>query len=135
MQLINAIDAFYNKALTVNEGGNPAESLKPFLAENFVSYGSVEEKSKEQLLGQLGFFWKLIPDLKWKIQEVIQQDETYVIRSKAIGTPNGDFFGLPTNGTKSFNIMTIDIHQVQNGIIQSTYHLEDWATAMKQLKG
>lgn len=135
MQVINAIDAFYNKALTVNEGGNPSEALKQFLADDFTSYGSVDSKDKEQILGQLGFFWKLIPDLNWEIQEVIQQGETYVVRSKATGTPNGDFFGLPTNGSKSFNIMTIDIHKVKDGIIHNTYHLEDWATAMRQLKG
>jgi predicted ester cyclase len=135
MQLINAIDAFYNKALTVNKAGNPSELLSPFLTADFVSKGSIESKGKEQLLGQIGFFWNLIPDLKWEIQEVIQQDETYVVRSRATGTPNGNFFGLPTNGTKSFDIMTIDIHKVKDGIILSTYHLEDWATAMKQLKG
>lgn len=135
MQTNNAIDAFYNKALTVNEGGNPAEALQDFLAEDFTSYGSVDSKTKDQLLGQLGFFWKLIPDLKWEIQEIIQQGETYVVRSQASGTPNGDFFGLPTNGSKSFNIMTIDIHTIENNKITKVYHLEDWATAMKQLKG
>lgn len=135
MQTNNAIDAFYNKALTVNEGGNPVEALKPFLTDDFTSFGSVESKNKDQLLGQLGFFWKLIPDLKWEIQEVFQQDQTYVVRSKATGTPNGDFFGLPTNGSKSFNIMTIDIHTIENDKITKVYHLEDWAIAMKQLKG
>ena len=117
MQTNNAINAFYNKALTVNEGGNPAEALKPFLTDDFTSFGSVDSKNKEQLLGQLGFFWKLIPDLKWEIQEVFQQDQTYVVRSTAKGTPNGDFFGLPTNGSKSFNIMTIDIHTIENNKI------------------
>lgn len=42
MQVNNAIDAFYNKALTVNDGGNPAEALTDFLADDFTSYGSVD---------------------------------------------------------------------------------------------
>ena len=42
--------------------------------------------------------------------------------------------GLPTDGSKSFKMMTIDIHTVEDGKIKSSYHLEDWATAMKQLK-
>jgi len=57
-----------------------------------------------------------------------------VVRSKATGAPNGDFMGLPTNGTKSFDIVTIDIHKVADGKILEVNHLEDWATAMKQLK-
>ncbi len=135
MELIKAIDAFYNKALTVQAGGNPVEALSPYLTDDFTSQGSVESKSKEQLLGQLGFFWKLIPDLKWDIQEVIQDGDKYVVRSRATGSPQGDFMGLPTDGSKSFDMMTIDIHQVKDGKIQHTYHLEDWGTAMKQLKG
>lgn len=42
--------------------------------------------------------------------------------------------GTPTDGTKSFKIMTIDIHQIENGKLTTVHHLEDWGTAMKQLK-
>lgn len=129
-----AVNAFYNKALSVNTQTTPSEVLTEILADNFVSKGSVENKSKEQLIGQLGFFWKLIPDLKWEPQEIMNEDNKYIVRSIASGTPNGDFMGLPTNGTKSFSIMTIDIHTVLNGKVLDVYHLEDWGTAMKQLK-
>ena len=134
MQLIDALDAFYNKALTTTPGGSPSQSLAPFLADNYVSSGSVDSKGKEKLLGELEFFWKLIPDLKWSVQEIIQKDNTYVVRSVATGSPNGNFMGLPTDGSKSFKMMTIDIHTVEDGKIKRSYHLEDWATAMKQLK-
>ncbi|MDX2191000.1 MAG: hypothetical protein SFY32_14160 [Bacteroidota bacterium] len=60
-----ALTAFYRKALTVNTETTPAAVLSPILADNFVSKGSVESKTKEQLIGQVGFFWKLIPDLTW----------------------------------------------------------------------
>ena len=130
-----ALMAFYQKALTVNTETTPAEVMNPILADNFVSYGSVDNKGKEQLIGQLGFFWKLIPDLKWEPQDIINEGNKYVVRSKATGTPNGDFMGLPTDGSKSFNIMTIDIHKIEDGKIVEVHHLEDWGTAMKQLKG
>ena len=127
--------AFYEKALTVNTETNPAAVLSEILADDFVSKGSVESKTKEQLTGQLGFFWKLIPDLKWVPQDIINEGNKYVVRSLATGTPNGDFMGLPTDGTKSFSIMTIDIHHIADGKVQEVHHLEDWGTAMKQLKG
>lgn len=42
--------------------------------------------------------------------------------------------GIPCDGTKSFGIMTIDIHTVENGQIKKVHHLEEWTTAMMQLK-
>lgn len=129
-----ALMAFYEKALTVNSETNPAAVCSEILVDNFVSKGSVESKTKEQLTGQLGFFWKLIPDLTWVPQEIVNEGNKYVVRSLATGTPNGDFMGLPTDGSKSFSIMTIDIHTIIGGKVQEVYHLEDWGTAMKQLK-
>ena len=110
-----ALNAFYNKALTVNTETTPEKVLTEILADNFVSKGSVENKIKEQLIGQLGFFWKLIPDLKWEPQEILNEGSKFIVRSLASGTPNGDFMGLPTDGTKSFSIMTIDIHTIIEG--------------------
>ncbi len=130
----DALLAFYEKALTVNTETRPETVLASILADNFVSKGSVETKTKEQLTGQLGFFWKLIPNLKWVPQEILNDGNKYVVRSMATGTPNGDFMGLPTDGTKSFNIMTIDIHTIIDGKVVEVHHLEDWGTAMKQLK-
>jgi adenine C2-methylase RlmN of 23S rRNA A2503 and tRNA A37 len=58
---------FYTKCLTVNAETNVAEKMGQILADNFQSKGAADVKSKEQLIGQIQFFWKLIPDLKWEI--------------------------------------------------------------------
>ncbi len=125
---------FYEKCLTVNAHTNVAETMGKILADDFVSFGSVDSKTKDQLIGQIGFFWSLVPDLVWAPEEIIQEGNKFVVRSIASGTPNGNFMGLPTDGTKSFKIMTIDIHTIENGQVKSVYHLEDWGTAMQQLK-
>ena len=128
------VEPFYTKCLTVNSESNTTELMGKMLADNFESIGSAETKSKEKLTGQVQFFWKLIPDLKWKIEEMLVDGNKVIVRSTATGSPEGDFMGLPTDGSKSFKIMTIDIHTVENGKIRKVHHLEDWATAMKQLK-
>lgn len=128
---------FYQKALTVNSESNPAEVLNNLLADNFISNGTVDDKNKEQLIGQLGFFWTMIPDLKWEPVSFIESGNQIVVRSKVSGTPNapeGQFFGVPTYGTKSFQTMSIDIHTIENGKIVNIQHIEDWATAIKQVK-
>jgi hypothetical protein len=40
--------------------------------------------------------------------------------------------GNPTNG-KSFKLMSIDVHTLQDGKISRTYHVEDWQGAFRQL--
>jgi len=130
-----AVMAFYNKALTVNSSTRPSNVLTPILADGYKSSSSSGTKNSEQLIQQLEFFWKLIPDLKWVPEAIYNDGDTYIVRSTASGTPNGDFMGLPTDGTKKFEIMTIDIHTTKDGMILNTNHVEDWATSMKQLKG
>lgn len=125
---------FYTQCLTVNPDTHVAEKMGQILADNFQSKGSTEAKSKAQLIGQIQFFWKLIPDLKWEIQEMIAEGNQVVVRSLASGTPNGNFMGVQTDGTKSFKTMTIDIHTVENGQVVEVHHLEDWATAIKQVQ-
>ncbi|MCZ8229336.1 ester cyclase [Flavobacterium sp.] len=129
-----ALTAFYKKALTVNTETTPTAVLTEVLADDFVSYGSVDSKGKPALIALVEFFWKLIPDLKWEPQDIANDGNKYVVRCMASGTPNGDFMGIPTDGTKTFNIMSIDFHTVIDGKLTSVHHLEDWATAMKQLE-
>lgn len=132
--LTEVVKPFYTKCLTVNQDTNVSELMGNILADDFQSINSVEIKSKDKLIGQLQFFWKLIPDLNWEPQEMLQDGNRVIVRSIATGTPKGDFMGLPTDGSKSFKIMTIDIHTVENGKIIKVYHLEEWPVAMRQLK-
>lgn len=125
---------FYTDCLTVNKHADAAKIMNGLLADDFQSINSSETKGKAQLTGQVQFFWKLIPNLKWEIQEMIQEGNKVVVRSIASGSPKGDFMGLSLDGSKSFKILTIDIHTVQNKQVKQVYHLEEWLAAMKQLK-
>jgi predicted ester cyclase len=61
-------------------------------------------------------------------------DNFVTVRSRATGTPVAPFFGVDGQG-RNFDIMTIDIHELSDGKIIRTYHVEDWATGLSQLKG
>ena len=104
------------------------------MADDFQSINIAETKGKAQLIGQVQFFWKLIPDLKWDIQEMLQDGNKVVVRSIASGSPKGEFMGLNLDGSKAFKIMTIDIHTLEGQQIKQVYHLEEWLAAIKQLK-
>ena len=105
-------------------------------AEGWVSIGdySGKTKSRDAFVGQMGGFAKLIPDLEWAVQDMHQDGDTVVVRSRATGTPAGPLFGVDGEG-RGFDILTIDIHKLENGVIVQSYHVEDWAGAMRQLSG
>jgi predicted ester cyclase len=129
------VTTFYD--LLSNPGS--AAAAKAFgmnTSDSFESIGnySGKTKSKGAFLGQMGFFAKLIPDLKWNVEEMIESGNQVVVRSRATGTPTGPLFGVDGKG-KGFDILTIDIHTIANEKIVKTYHVEDWSGALQQLKG
>jgi steroid delta-isomerase-like uncharacterized protein len=73
-----------------------------------------------------------IPDLKWEVQEIIIAGNRVIVRGEATGTPAGDFMGVPYGG-KSFKLMSIDVHTIEGDKIARSYHVEDWASAIRQL--
>ncbi|MEM8555480.1 MAG: ester cyclase [Pseudomonadota bacterium] len=78
-------------------------------------------------------FGVAIPDLVWEPQEILQDGNRYIVRSKATGTPAVPFLGVNPPSGKSFEIMSIDIHRVEDGRIVESFHVEDWMRAVAQL--
>lgn len=127
---------FYDQALSATSAADLPERLARVLAPGWASIGdySGARKSREQFTAQLQGFGRLIPDLTWKIEELIDAGDRIVVRGRASGTPVGDFFGAPPSGRR-FEIMSIDIHTLEEGRIVRTFHVEDWAGALRQLAG
>lgn len=130
----SVVEAFYTRLLSSATAPDIPERASTIIAANWESIGdySGANKSREQFVRQLQGFGKLMPDLKWSVQEILQQGDRFVVRSRVTATPTGPLFGVPPSG-KSFDIMTIDIHTVANGAIVRSYHVEDWAGALRQI--
>ena len=129
------VSNFYD--LLSNPGAEAqVEAFKASTSYDWESVGnySGKNKTRDTFLGQVRGFGQLIPDLQWDIQDMHQDGNFVTVRSRATGTPNAPFFGVDGDG-RSFDIMTIDIHELDNGKIIRTYHVEDWAGALKQLSG
>ena len=129
------VTKFYD--LLSNPGAQ--EQVEAFLTATTESWESVgnysgKNKTRDAFLGQVGGFGQLIPDLNWAIEGIHQDGAFVTVRSRATGTPKGPLFGVDGEG-RSFDIMTIDIHQLDDGKIIRTYHVEDWASALQQLSG
>ena len=88
---------------------------------------------RETSIKVVGGFAKSIPDMKFDVKEVLVAGDRVVVRGEVTGTPAGDLFGAPHTG-KSFRIMAIDIQTIRDGKIARTYHLENWLSALRQLR-
>lgn len=129
----DVVQAFYDFLSNPGSKEHAAE-LTEVTSEDWQSIGdySGAHKTREAFSAQVGGFGKLIPDLTWAVQEMIQDGNQVVVRSRATGTPTGPLFGVDGQG-KSFDILTIDIHTIEDGKIIRTFHVEDWAGALRQL--
>jgi ketosteroid isomerase-like protein len=81
----------------------------------------------------VGNFSKSIPDMKFDIKEVFVAGARVIVRGEVTGTPAGELFGVPHTG-KSFRMMAIDIQTIKDGKISKTSHLENWLSAVGQLR-
>lgn len=129
------VQAFYD-LLSAPGSKTATAAFVAVTADDWQSVGdySGKDKSRDAFLGQVGGFAKLIPDLNWEVQAMHVSGEFVTVRSRATGTPVAPLFGVDGQG-RSFDIMTIDIHKVEDGKIVSSHHVEDWAGALQQLAG
>jgi predicted ester cyclase len=130
----DVVRAFYSDILTA-----PAETTEDryyaLFSADVVSIPTPPGGAGAQgMLNTVAYLGQTVPDLTWAAEEVIElEDGRYVVRGRATGTPIGPFLGVAPPTGKSFDIMSIDIVTVEDGLITHIYHLEDWTGAIAQL--
>jgi predicted ester cyclase len=106
-----------------------AEAANP----DYRSYHTNEEwLTRDQLADVFKTMGRIVPDLRWSIEDIQTFGDQIVVRGKATGTPVSEFWGAGPTG-KGFNTMAIDIFTVRNGKLSSAYHVENWMTALQQI--
>lgn len=130
----NIVQAFYDELLSATTSSDLPARVAKVLAPNWQSFGDYSSpvKTREQFLGQLQHTGEVLPNLSWKIEEILQAGNRFVVRGRATATPVGPFLGMSPTGRK-FEIMAIDIHTVEGDQIVTSYHVEDWHGALQQL--
>lgn len=130
---IDTVRSFYSDLLTT-PGDVTSDAVRSVVAEDWKSTPTpLGGPGADGFLTTLQAFGGLIPDLKWEVQEIWQDGNTYIVRGIATGTPVGPFLGVDPATGKSFEIMSIDVHRVEDGLLKESYHIEEWLTAISQL--
>ena len=65
------------------------------------------------------------PDVKVTIHDMVQEPGKIGVRAEISGTHLGELFGIAPTGKKvSFRLH--EFHSVANGLVTTTWHMEDW---------
>jgi len=107
-----------------------AEAAHP----DYRSYHTNEDwLTRDQLAEVFRGMGVAVPDLRWRIMDIQTFGDQIVVRGEATGTPTGEFWGARPTG-KPFKTMAIDLFTVKDGKLASAYHIENWMTALEQLR-
>ena len=127
-----SIAPFY-KALNAEFASDSAELIRQATAPDWVSCrGNDVCNSRDEVIAGVAGRLKSVPDLKWQIRDIQVSGNQVTVRGEATGTPAGEFFRAPHTG-RSFKIMSIDVHTLEDGKMVRSYHIEDWMGAVRQL--
>lgn len=132
----DVVEALYSQVLSSTASPDLASRVEAVLAPDWQSIGDYASpvKTREQFIAQLQRMGTAAPTLTWKIEEMLQIGNRFVVRGRARATPVGVFMGVPATG-RGFDVMAIDIHTVENSNIVMSYHVEDWRRAIEQVQG
>jgi hypothetical protein len=130
------VRAFYSDILSDPAGTTEARYFELFSPDVVSIPTPPGGPGAQGMLATVAYLGQVVPDLVWVPQEIIEtEDNRFVVRGLATGTPTGPFFGVDPATGRSFEIMSIDIVTVEDGRITHVYHLEDWTGAIAQLTG
>ena len=72
------------------------------------------------------------PDLQITIHDMVQQPGKIGVRAEISGTHQGMLFGIAPTGKKvSFRLH--EFHVLKDGLVATTWHMEDWFGLFQQL--
>jgi steroid delta-isomerase-like uncharacterized protein len=113
------------------------ESMAKAMADNFVDHNPEPGQAAGSFGVQKAFeqMFKVVPDLKIQVQQMVAEGDTVVTRLFMVGTAKGDFMGItgiPATG-KSFRIGGIDMLKVKSGKAVERWGYFDTAALQQQL--
>jgi predicted ester cyclase len=131
-----AIIALWYSLFNVATRGDVKSTQEQVLTSDYEScagYLPGECWGRDTSIKVVGNFAKSIPDMQFDMKEVLVAGDRVIVRGEVTGTPASELFGVPHTG-KSFRIMAIDIQTIKDGKIAKTYHMENWLSALNQLR-
>ena len=129
------VEEFYTQLLSGTTRPDLQARVEAVLSPSWQSLGGYNRpaKTRDEFIAELQGIGQVAPNLTWKVEEILQSGNRFVVRGHASATPVLPFLDVAPSA-RGFEIMSIDIHTVENHKIVKSYHVEDWYGATQQLK-
>jgi steroid delta-isomerase-like uncharacterized protein len=113
---------------------NNPELLGAILSDNWQDIPDAPDapRGSQAAKAALKMLHAAFPDFRIVVEDIVAEGNKVVVRSTITGTQTGAFAGIPASGRK-LNIQAVDIHLIEHGKIQKTWHTEDWMSGLRQL--
>ena len=123
-----AIDAFYGAFNTKDLG-----KLDAAISANWddLPLAPHQGPGREGFKPTAQYFFTAFPDLHVTNDQIVADGNLVVVRSTLAGTQRGEFSGMAPSD-KPFSVMVMDMHEMQDGKIIRTWHVENWLGMMFQ---
>lgn len=73
-----------------------------------------------------------LPDMQIVVQDILVRGNKAAIRARITGTQSGALMGIAAT-SKRLDFAIHSFHELRDGLIVKTWHLEDWLTVFHQL--
>ncbi|BAN27094.1 ester cyclase [Caballeronia insecticola] len=73
-----------------------------------------------------------LPDMRIEILDMLIQDHRVGVRAEVSGTQSGPLMGIAAT-KKAIRFAIHSFHEVRDGRVSKTWHLEDWLSVFRQL--
>ncbi len=91
-----------------------------------------QQQGPAGMAAQIALFRHAMPDYTVTHEDLIAHGDRVAVRNTVSGTHQGTFMGHQPTGRR-IEMRTMDIHQIRDNRIITTWHLEDFAGLMAQL--
>jgi steroid delta-isomerase-like uncharacterized protein len=127
--IVDVVRAFYEPFRT-----GDTSAFREILAPDWIDVPLApgQDQGPSGMAGQIRAFRHAMPDYNVVHEDLIAHGDRVAVRNTVSGTHQGAFMGFQPTG-KHIEMRTMDIHQVRDGRIIVTWHLEDFAGLMAQL--
>ena len=91
-----------------------------------------QQQGPAGMAAQIALFRQAMPDYQVTHEDLLVDGDKVAVRNTVSGTHQGTFMDHQPTGRR-IQMRTMDLHQVRDGKITTTWHLEDFAGLMAQL--
>jgi predicted ester cyclase len=116
-----------------------AELLDAVLTDDWddIPLGPGQEPGRAGLRAPIEELSKAFSDLRFVVEEIIDArgddgNGTVAVRARMYGVFTGELFGIAPTGGQT-EIRTHDFHEIMDGRIVRTHHMEDWLSWFQQV--